>query len=309
MVISRMITAPPFELKFTLSYKTLLRIPLSVPVETWSLAQGLAPPATGHQRRAPGSKGCIWRCVPQPHAGRVTGDDQLVYVMRRYPRYYADLSGGFEAYQARLSASARATLRRKLRKFSEASDGIVDFRVYRTLPEMKSFFALARDVSAESYQEKVMNAGLPAYDSIAHDIEKLAAVDAVRGFLLFYQGKPISYLYCPADGDVLLYAKLGYHPNHGHLSAGNVLQWLAFESLTAEGRFRYFDFTEGDGQHKAAFATGRLECADILILPRTFSNRCLIAFHKGFHSAIERVADWSEKFGLRHKVRRFLRRN
>ena len=39
------------------------------------------------------------------------------------------------------------------------------------------------------------------------------------------------------------YAYLGYDPDYLHLSVGTVLQWLALDSLFAERRFRFFDFT------------------------------------------------------------------
>jgi CelD/BcsL family acetyltransferase involved in cellulose biosynthesis len=42
--------------------------------------------------------------------------------------------------------------------------------------------------------------------------------------------------------------------------------------LMEEGRFRWFDFTEGDGQHKRQFATGAVDSVDMLLLRPTLSN-------------------------------------
>ena len=42
-------------------------------------------------------------------------------------------------------------------------------------------------------------------------------------------------------------------------------------------RFAWFDFLEGDGQHKRQFATGGTECLDLLMLRPTIANRVVLA--------------------------------
>jgi CelD/BcsL family acetyltransferase involved in cellulose biosynthesis len=78
----------------------------------------------------------------------------------------------------------------------------------------------------------------------------LARRDQMRGWLLFVDARPISYLYAPAEGDTLIYAYLGYDPEFADLSPGTVLQLEAMRQLMDEDGFRLFDFTEGEGQHK-----------------------------------------------------------
>jgi hypothetical protein len=72
----------------------------------------------------------------------------------------------------------------------------------------------------------------------------LAAGGQVRAYLLFDGERP--YLYCPVQGDVVIYRYLGYDPDYARMSVGTVLQWLALEELFREARFRMFDFTEGE---------------------------------------------------------------
>src|SRR3546814_19032209 len=91
----------------------------------------------------------------------------------------------------------------------------------------------------------------------------------MRCWLLFVDDGPISYLYSPAEGDTLIYAHLGYDPAFSEFSPGTVLQLEAMRDLMGAGRFRLFDFTEGDGQHKRQFGTGTLECVDLLLLQPT----------------------------------------
>ena len=50
----------------------------------------------------------------------------------------------------------------------------------------------------------------------------------------------------------------------------------ALERLFAEERYRWFDFTEGDGAHKAMFGTHSASCASVMLLRPTLANRALL---------------------------------
>jgi CelD/BcsL family acetyltransferase involved in cellulose biosynthesis len=241
-----------------------------------------------------------------PPLSRING--ALCYVPRQYRRYYIDLTGTFEAYQAKFSSKSRSTIRRKLRKFSERSGGAIDWREYRTPEDVRTFHRLAREVSALTYQERLLDTGLPASSEFIENAVKLAAQDRVRAYLLFLDGKPISYLYCPVEDGVLIYQFLGYDPAYASLSPGTVLQWCVVESLFAEGRFRAFDFTEGEGDHKRFFATDSSRRADVVVLRATLSNRCFVRLHRGCDEFSVRCGRLLDRFGLKARMRRLLRR-
>lgn len=177
-------------------------------------------------------------------------------------------------------------------------------RMYRRAEEMAEFFAIARQLSAVSYQERLLSAGLSA-DALA-EMLSLAAKDAVRGFLLFINGRPAAYLYVPARGDVLIYSCLGYHPDFADLSPGSVLQYEAFRLLLAEQRFAWFDFTEGGGQHKQSFATGSLASVDLLLLRPTMANRLRLGALGSFDSVVAFARSMLGQAGVR-QMRKLLR--
>lgn len=219
----------------------------------------------------PRADGYYLRAVPTGLAeGLGAGAGMRRFVQQAYPRHYADLSLEFEAYLSTFSGKSRSGLKRKRRKLEERSGGALDVRLYRTPGEVEAFYSAARELSALTYQERLLDAGLP--ESALPEMRELAAQDQVRAFLLFVDGCPVSYLYAPADRLTLRYAYLGYDPAFGDLSPGTVLQLEAMQMLMKEGRFRWFDFTEGDGQHKRQFATGAIDSVDMLLLRPTFSN-------------------------------------
>lgn len=208
------------------------------------------------------------------------------FVRQRYRRSYARLDLDFDAYLGGFSAKSRSTCRRKLKKLAERSGGALDLRCYRTEDEIGVFYEQARAVSATTYQERLLDSGLPAGEEALKAMRALARADRARGWLLFLDGAPIAYLWAPAEGFTLIYAHLGHDPDFAEHSPGTVLQLDAMRQLMAEKAFRLFDFTEGEGQHKSLFATGGVDCVDLLLVRPTVGNLLAAYALTGFDRAV-----------------------
>lgn len=233
--------------------------------------------------------------------------DLRPFVRQRYRRFHVDLDRSFETYLASLSGNGRSTLRRKVRRLAERCGGELDVRLYRDPSQVGEFHRHARAVSALTYQERLLDDGLPDGEEALAQMRELAARDSLRGWVLFIDGRPASYLYAPAEGGTLVYAHLGYDPDHAPLSPGTVLQFEALRQLMEEGRFRLLDFTEGEGQHKRQFATGSVECVDLLLLRPTFSNRLAGHALAGFDGIVAFAKAATVRLGL-ESLARSLRR-
>lgn len=231
----------------------------------------------------------------------------LVHVRQRYTRHHADLSIGFDAYLARLSANTRSGLKRKARRVMAVSGGTLDVRRFRTPAELEAFHDVARRISLRTYQERLFGGGLPDDQAFVQCMYELAAADAVRGWLLTIAGEPAAYLYCTVEHGVVRYDHVGYDPAFDDLSPGGVLMLEAMRDLYAEPGLARFDFTEGDGQHKRSFATGGVACIDLLLLRPSLANRAamaaLEAFDRGVASAKHAVA----RLGLERVAKRVRR--
>jgi len=257
----------------------------------------------------PEAAGYLIAGVPQAGvAGEVSRlGAYLRYCTKAYLHCYIDLSGDFATYQAKFSGKTRSGISRKVRKFTESAGG-EEVRRYTRPGELDEFFRLARSVSSQSYQERLLDAGLPTDERFLATAKAAAERDEVRAYLLFHRGEPVSYLYCPVVDNVLLYDYLGYLPGFASLSVGTVLQWLALRSLFDERRFSAFDFTEGESDHKRLFSTHQTPCSNHLILLPTVRNRVVVHAHRG----VDRFSAWAgatlERYDLKRKVRRFVRR-
>lgn len=233
--------------------------------------------------------------------------DAILYTPRQYRRFSVDLSGDFDQYMATLSRNTRSGIKRKIRKFSEASGVSIDWKVYRTPEQVLEFFGYARTVSAKSYQERLLRIGLPADRTFIASALALAGRDELRAYLLFLRGQPISYLYCPVRRGVVIYDHLGYDPTYSSLSPGTILQILALESLFAERQFSVFDFTEGEGQHKEIFSTGNCLCADVYVVSRRLIPVSLVMLHHAVERVSSAIGVMLQRLNIKSRVRRLLR--
>ena len=225
------------------------------------------------------------------------------YVPSQYRHYYVGLTGTFDVYLGKLSSKSRWTLRKKVRKFAEFSGGVADWREYRP-GSMDEFHRFAFAVSEKTFQARLLGSGLPGIEEFRR---RVARLDDARGYVLFHGELPVAYIFCPVDDGNLLYDFVGYDPDYQQWSPGTVLQYLALESLFAEGRYRAFDFTEGEADHKRFFADQSVLCADIFYFRKTLVNFLIVGLHAGLRSA----ASWSGRFlgrvGLKSRLKKLIR--
>jgi CelD/BcsL family acetyltransferase involved in cellulose biosynthesis len=233
--------------------------------------------------------------------------DSVVGGFQSYRRFYIDMAGSYADYLGRFSSKTRSTFNRKRRKLAEFSGGELDIREYRTPEDMDIFLNDAIPLSRRTYQARLLDAGFPESDAAREEMIEMARADKVRAYLLFIDNKAVSYLYLPIHDGIILYAFLGYDPDIANLSPGTVLQLDALERLFAEGQYRYFDFTEGEGAHKAMFGTDSVEACSFFLLKATIGNRFLLNGLKIFDGSIATFKRLAEKSGVQANIRKMLR--
>jgi CelD/BcsL family acetyltransferase involved in cellulose biosynthesis len=284
--------AAPHGLAFQIGARTLFRARRRLVRVALGLDAVLAGAAPVLPPLDPRADGYLVTSLPAAALSGVARQEMLAFVRQRYVRYHADLTIGHDAWWAGLSGNTRSSLKRKAKRL-----GALDVRHYRTPDELEAFHALAREVATKTYQERLLGAGLPDTPEFVRQMLRCAAADAVRAWLLFIDGEAAAYLYCPIEDGVVLYAYVGHDPAQAELSPGTLLHWHAMRDLFAEGTFRLFDFTEGEGQHKRALASAGTPCVDLLLLRPTLANRAVMAALKGFDGAVARAKTLVERAG------------
>lgn len=302
-------TARPTPLNFRIGARTLMAVQrdmVRVPLSLDEAREGRLPVLPPLPRDA---HGYVVTSLPEDRLeAMVYASGKMIgFVRQRYTRYYADLTGGFDAYMASLSGNARQGAKRKAKKIAQVSGGDLDIRAYRTPTELEAFHDIARRIALRTYQEKLLGEGLPASPEFVQGMLTAAAADRVRAWLLFIAGEPAAYLYCPAHGETLVYEYVGHDPAFNDLSPGAVLQVEAFRDLFDEQKFARFDFTEGDGQHKRQYATGGVPCVDVLLLRPSLKNRVTTTALGGFNKTVAGGKALVDAVGL-EKLSKKLRR-
>lgn len=131
---------------------------------------------------------CYPVAAPPPVFAR--RDGWLWYTPYSFKNYFIDLRkmGSFENYLATFSGKSRSTLKRKVKKFAEASRGDIEWRSMETPERMDDFLKFALPLSARTYQERLMGAGLPQSAEFAHRLRQSAADGKALAYLLFLGG-------------------------------------------------------------------------------------------------------------------------
>ena len=295
---------------FTLGSRRLLSVDRALATWAFSLEDVLATRTPSPPER--GRDGVRVLSAPRSAIPEIEArfPEALIGARQDYQRHYIDMGGSFEDYLARFSGKTRSTLRRKGRKLAKELGGY-EVTEHRSVAEVEAFLAAALPLSAKTYQARLLDAGLPTGEAERKAMLEKAEADAMRCFLLCIgsgeDAQPIAYLALPVEGRTLVYAHLGYDPDHARLSPGTVLQLEALERLYAEERFAYFDFTEGGGAHKAMFGTDHADCADFLLLEPTATNRALIGARGAFDGAVAGAKSLAERTGNLAKLRSALR--
>ena len=291
---------------FTVGSRRLLSVPRQLSTWAFSLEDVLA----GALPAAPSSGRDGVRVLSAPTA-------RLAEVTARFPgfiaggrqdyrRHYIDMGQSFDDYMAQFSGKTRSTLRRKARKLADEAGGYT-VTEHRTPAEIEAFLAAALPLSARTYQARLLDAGLPESPQARRAMLEAAEADRMRAFLLHAGGQPVAYLSLPLAGQTLVYAFLGYDPDWARLSVGTVLQMDALERLFAEQRYRWFDFTEGDGAHKEMFGTHAAACSSLVLLEPTLANRTLLGARAGFDASVLGAKALAERSGALGRIRALLR--
>lgn len=307
-----------FRLSFALGPYALWRAPLRVQVTRHGVSGAVQQPADlqpllHHLVQGPlasGGDGCLL------FGHRLADTLPPVFDVGGWPaqvlddglQYIADLTLGVEGYWAQFKGKTRSTLRRKVKAFTEASGGTLDWRLMGTPDELREFHRLAQALSQRTYQHKLFNHGLPSDPAfLGRSLDKAARGDA-WGCLLYFQGEVCAFFYMEGEGDVLGWDYVGYDSAVARFSPGTVLMTVVMDAFLAMGRYRFMDFGAGEGQHKSLFASDRVRMGSILVLRPTVRHRLLLRAHRAFTSVALGVLGLLKRSGVHAWLRKTLKR-
>lgn len=234
-------------------------------------------------------------------------DRAIRYAPRHFFHYWVDTVGSFDDYIRCVSPKSRQTLRRKVRRYCAYAGVAAPWREFRTYEELRAFHALVRPLSSKTYQERLLDAGLPS--STGYLDRLYASGGTGRGYVLLHGDRPIAYLYTPVRHGRAVYKFLGYDTEYAAWSPGLVLQHFALSRMFADPEIAMLDFTEGEGQHKSVFATGKAYCADVYYFRPTGRAIAAVRTHIAVRRIDEVLMELLRRTRLHGPMRRLMRRH
>jgi hypothetical protein len=225
------------------------------------------------------------------------------YVASCAERYFVALAGSFRDYLQKFRAKARHNLKGTVHKFGGLSNGDIRCLQMCSPAEIGEFREFAIRISRNTWQERVGGPGFPRSETFGTRMADLAAKGLARGVVLFHRDRPVSYAFCRAQDDCLLYARTAYDEAYAAWSPGRVLLFLLLERLFEEGKYRYLDFGEGTLPYKQFFSTGHVRCARIIYFRRSARNLAVVLSHWSLSTLSRCGGRVLEFVGLEDQVR------
>nr|WP_307727679.1 GNAT family N-acetyltransferase [Massilia sp. ZL223] len=232
----------------------------------------------------------------------------LGYVPCRDVLYYVSVSGSFTEYLNKFSTKSRQNLTRSVRRFAERQQGLPSWEVYVDYETISEFYSEALRISKQTYQTKLLHAGLADSEAFLAHMKNLARNGQARGYLLRDSGRAIAFAWCRQQGDRLIYDTVGYLPEFSNLSAGTVLLYHIIEDVFSSGNYKEIDFGPGEAQYKSMFSTHRKEFVDLYLLRDTVRHRILVSAHYYLLLVSGAIGRLLERYGVKKYVKAWIRR-
>ncbi len=233
--------------------------------------------------------------------------DYIRYVPEQFNHHWIEYSGTFEKYLKDLRSKARHEILRKMRRFKQRFGEQQSFQEFRHPEEMQTYHSLALEVSRKTYQDRILQVGMPDDAGFADTLTDYASTDRIRGYLLLDGEHPIAYAYCCAREPILFYVHTGYDPRYREWSPGLVMLYHILERFFSEGRFRVLDFGSGESQWKEYYSNTTARCARVYYFRKTLRNLSIVLAHRMATAASDSVVGMIDAIGLKQKVKRFFR--
>lgn len=230
----------------------------------------------------------------------------LYYAPYLIQHYFVVLGGSFEDYLRKFSPKSRQNIVRAAKKFSEKGDESY-FRVCRTPDEINEFIDQASRISLQTYQSRLLGAGLPQTESFRKSACELASAGKARGYVLSTEGTAVAFAWCRVDGTRLIYDIIGYLPEFSKLSPGTVLLYFILRDLFANEQVTHLDFGPGHAPYKEMFSNVKQEYIDLYLFRNTLKNQLFSRLHLGINQLSENLGKILDRIGIKSKIKKLIR--
>lgn len=217
-------------------------------------------------------------------------------------RWVADIPSSFDEFLKVRSPKTRNKLRRYDRTLRRDFENRIQLRVFTQPEEIDELCRDMQTIASCSYQ-----GGLGVAFSNAPMERALIKLGLAKGWhrtwILYLDGRPVSFWTGMAYGETFLVGTPGFDPDFAKDSVGRFTMLRMIEDLCADPSISRLDFGEGEAEYKSAFGhETRLEREVLLISARPWPVLLMSA-----HSLVLIVNNRARKFVAQSKWARHLK--
>lgn len=222
-----------------------------------------------------------------------------------YQRRTIRLPEDLEKYISGLGYSTRYEVRRAIRKLNKQAT--VAYRVYTRPEDVAELVRLLHSISVKTYQHQLLNLGISEDEETYRNLSFAAEKGWLRSLILFCDDKPVAFEHGFFYHNVYYLTHMGYDPDWSKSSVGTIAHIYTVEHLIQRGAIQ-FDFLYGDNGSKKRLSNESHQEQNFYLVPRVFPLSTIAYALRLFNTTTGRVGQFLEKYGIKSKLRRFLRR-
>jgi len=224
-----------------------------------------------------------------------------------YCRRLIELPANFDQYIQNLGYGTRKEVRRVLRRLEQNPEIDLSYHIFTTPADVAGFLPMAQQVSDKTYQHNLLGLGLSNNAETNRNLTTAAENGWLRSYLLMCNQVPVVFQHGYLYKGTYYAEQTGYDPAWKDKSVGTVAQIYRIRDLISDGVTR-LDFLYGDNEKKKSLSnTYRIE-QNFHLIPKKFSLHLLAYFLLIFNSLSQWIGNFIEKWELKSKLRRYLRK-
>ncbi|MDH3267259.1 MAG: GNAT family N-acetyltransferase [Ignavibacteria bacterium] len=217
------------------------------------------------------------------------------------------LPADFESFINSRNTNSRQKFRRLMRRVEKDSINKTVIKVFTDVNDIENFFNEAEQIAQKS-QLRAINVGFKSTPDELKQKQWLAAKGYIRGYILYVNDIPCSFLLCNNYMRTFLLEYTGIRTDYEKNQLGTYLYLKMIEDVINSRLADTIDFTHGSDLYKKILSSGNIEDLRIRLYIPKASNIFFIA-NVTFNTLINK---WSRSLlrntGLYDKLRRTVRK-
>ncbi len=240
-----------------------------------------------------GKRDAVWSYIPRPPQ----------------PHWLLQLKPDFEKYLMTFPGDRRGKLRRRVKKIDKEAKQPVRVERVTTPAQVPGFLTQVEHVSSISWQGTRLQQVVKDAPAERAKMMRHAERGWMRSYLLYVGDKCIAFVIGEQESGIFYYDRIGYDPAWSQYAPGIVLFYKVVEDLHAHDAPAWLDFGTGDNSYKRLYGTESFDCVDVYLLRRSAYMGAARTVHRSLTAAEQAAREVIDRYGLRNKVMKILRRS